>query len=150
MNTMNAAEKINAQQQAQSMKLSEMFAARLARNTVFSEVLCVLRNIVPGYTEVVQFPSEEEGYFDYVIRFPEDSDESPVVVLRHTCYIQIYFEYKFYTFDLLDPDLDEAIECLPAECLCVNPYDIMFDVAERISKEIRYNDLTLARRKYRK
>ena len=148
-NTMNAAEKINAQQ-AQSMTLSEMFAARLARNTVFSEALCELRGIVPGYTEVVQFPSEEEGYFDYVVRFPEDSEGSPIIVLRHTCFIQVYFEYKTYNFDLLDPNLDEAIECLPAECLCVNPYDILHDVADRISREIRYNDIMLARKKYRK
>lgn len=144
---MNAVEKI-AQQQAQAMTLTEMITAQTTKNTVFGEALYELKRSIPGYTEAIQIPSMEEGYFDYVIRFPED-EEAPVIVLRHTCYVQIYFEYKFYTFDLLDPDLDEAIECLPAECLCVNPYDIMARLVERISSEIHYKDLAFAYRKYR-
>ena len=149
MNTMNAAEKI-AQQQAQAMTLSEMFAARLARNTVFGEALYELKRSIPGYTEAIQIPAMEEGYFDYVIRYPED-EEAPVIVLRSNCYVQIHFEYKTYKFDLLDPDLDEAIEVLPGadDCECVNPFDIMERVVERISSEIRYNDLIIAFRRYR-
>ena len=139
---MNAVEKI-AQQQAQAITLTEMITAQTTKNTVFGEALYELKRSIPGYTEAIQIPAMEEGYFDYVIRFPED-EEAPVIVLRHTCYVQIYFEYKFYTFDLLDPDLDEAIECLPAECLCVNPYDIMARVVERISSEIHYKDLAFA------
>lgn len=150
MNTMNAAEKINTQQQAQAMKLSELIVAQTTKNTVLSEALYMLRNSVPGYTETIQIPSEEEGCFDYVIRFPEDSDEAPVLVLRSNGYVQVYFEYKVYKFDLLDPNLDEEVETLPAECPCVNPYDILHDVADRISREIRYNDIMLARKKYRK
>lgn len=143
---MNAVEKINTQVQA--MTLTEMITAQTTKNTVFGEALYELKRSIPGYTEAIQIPSEEENYFDYVIRYPED-EEAPVIVLRHTCYVQIYFEYKFYTFDLLDPDLDEAIECLPAECLCVNPYDIMARLVERISSEIHYKDLVFAYRKYR-
>ena len=105
---------------------------------------------MPGYTESIQIPSSEEGRFDDVIRFKED-DEAPVIVLRSDCYVQIYFEYKVYKMDLLDPDLDEAIEVLPGadDCECVNPFDIMERVVERISSEIRYNDLIIAFRRYR-
>ena len=153
MMTNTAAEKINKineqQAQTQVMKLSESIVAQTTKNTVLSEALYTLRNSVPGYTETIQIPSEEEGQFDYVVRFPEDSDEAPVLVLRSNGYVQVYFEYKVYKFDLLDPNLDEEVEILPAECLCVNPYDLLHDVAERISREIRYNDLALARRKYR-
>lgn len=145
-NTNKATEIINNK----PMTTAELMTARLAKNTVFGEALYELKRSIPGYTETVQIPSEEDGQFDYVIRYPED-DEAPVIVLRHTCHIRIYFEYKFYTFDILDPDLDKEIEVLPGadDCECVNPFDIMERVVERISSEIRYNDLLLAMRRYR-
>ena len=132
------------------MTTAELMTARLAKNTVFGEALHALIHSIPGYTESIQIPSSEEGRFDYVIRFKED-DEAPVIVLRSDCYVQIYFEYKVYKMDLLDPDLDEAIEVLPGadDCECVNPFDIMERVVERISSEIRYNDLIIAFRRYR-
>lgn len=150
MNNTTAAEMINAQQ-TQAMTTAELMTARLTKNTVLSEALYALKRAIPGYMEAIEIPSDEEGYFDYVFTIKE-YDQAHAIVLRHKGYVQIYFEYKVYNIDLLDPNLEDVIEELPGieECCGdVNPYDIMEGVASQISEEIRYNDLMLARRKYR-